>query len=390
MDHSAAGYRGTLRSLGGSAAVLRAQHSVHMSPAAEAIALNSDDSTESDDDALDALLPAVQGSEVHANISPQRSLSDVAAAASRNPSSEVIGSQRSGQVFLRPALSTWPNFLPTSNSMSILPTPRQSPPQAKPVPNILVIGNPQCGKSTLINVYRSSVCLGVDWPSAPTGMCGLHGTTRVDGYPNSIHRPQWILVDTPGYAYDTSRPNSDDEDMLLSMIRGVPWKTPLMKSNHTMLDNIECVPQHKCHHCIIVVNARDFIADRGHWAVLRLQPRYACGEHAGMSFLRLQHLVASVRLHLGDVPPYVVVTHMDQFGGAECAGSRSVLLQVLSKCISPQRTFFVGCPQPPAQLLHTEHRSQLLNVQGVRELRRMHQDLLKSLHWSEEQDDGVA
>jgi hypothetical protein len=195
------------------------------------------------------------------------------------------------------------------------------------------------------------------------------------------------MVDTPGRVYDTSKSITGDEDLLDALVRGVPWKTTVTVA--TQLDTIAPAPHHKCHHCIIVVNALDFVEDRGQWAVLRLQSRYACGGNAGMAFFQLQHLVATVRSLLNDTPPYVVVTHMDRVGGVDCAASRAILLQTLSRCISPLRTYFIGNPEQP-MMQHNEHRSTH-NLEGTRELRKMHQDLLKSLHWlAEQSEDDTA
>ncbi|CUG92436.1 50S ribosome-binding GTPase, putative [Bodo saltans] len=377
-------YQGTLRSLGGSASTgMRNQAitpRVGSSPA-QAVDLNSDD----DGDGTGSEISLVQETVVADTNVMRRESSDMLLPGSRN-SSEVIGSQRSGQVFLRPSnpSAAWAvGLLPSHNVVTAPPLP-PLPPKKRPVPHVLVVGNPQSGKSTFINNYRSCVCLGTHWPSAPTGMCGLQGTTRVDGYPNNIERPQWILVDTPGRVYDTSKSSTGDEDLLDALIRGVPWKSTV--NNTTQLDTIPSAPQHKCHHCIIIVNALDYVVDRGQWAVLRLQSRYACGGNAGMAFFQLQHLVASIRTLLNDTPPYVVVTHMDQVGGVDCAASKAILLQTLSRCISPLRTYFIGQSEVLPTTHHAEQRTSHHN-EGVKELRKMHQDLLKSLHWLAEQSD---
>jgi hypothetical protein len=397
MDRSTSGvYRGALRSFTGSSAGLREQRS-HMTSPAHAVILDSDDDSAGSDGAHSSyeVLQEVAAEVADAIDVRQESSEAMFPSASRVESSEQVGSCQSGQSggLLRPPFSRhcsapWLTLLPTSSALTVAPFVRPAPRPCQPVPHILVIGCPQSGKSTFINAYRAAVCHGTDWPLAPTGMCGLHGTTRIEGYPNSIQRTQWILVDTPGRVFDTTSQNNTDEDLLRAMIHGLPWKTHLV---NPVLDNLPAAPQHHCHHCFIVVHAHDFIDDMGPWALLKWQSRYVCGTNVGRALFLLQHLVASVRLAMNDTPPYVVVTHMDQFGGADCAAARSALLQVTSRCISPQRTFFVGCPQPSAELLHAELRSSMSqDVQGSKELRRLHQDLLRSLQWSVEQDDQDA
>lgn len=386
---SSPSYLGALRSLSGSAAAMRgppgsARGTARATTPSLAVALNSDDDDESV--CSDRSIVEEEVAPTDTNGGMRRESSEmILMPNSRNTSSEAIGSQRSGQAFLRPTNSApWAlSVLPSAGPLMVAaPLPPLPPPKKKQVPHILIVGNPQSGKSTLINAYRASVCLGSRWPSAPTGMCGLEGTTRVDGYPNNIERPQWVLVDTPGRVYDTSKSNTGDEDLLDLLIRGIPWKTRIGLSTH--LDTIPPSPHHKCHHCIIVVNALNFVVDRGQWALLRLQSRYACSGNAGLAFLQLQHLVSSVRTLLNDTPPYVVVTHMDLVGGVDSA-ARGLLLQTLSKCISPLRTYFVACTEQPLLVPREESRSAALD--GVKELRKLHQDLLKSLHWLAEQSE---
>lgn len=224
-----------------------------------------------------------------------------------------------------------------------------------PTMNVVVLGAPQVGKSSFINAYRTAVMHSARWPVAPVGICGKHGTTSVAGYPNSVTRPSWLLIDTPGRIYENlDDDTSDDAVYLAQLFAGVEDKTRILGRGGIRVTELPPQPRNAVHHAVIVVSAVDLVRDRGK---LRLWGRYEVDNEAADKVVgQLTELIHTVRDLLSDTSPFVAVTHMDvlcsQSWSSHC---RTMIIALLRRCVPEDCIFFVGMPSAAATASALNH-----------------------------------
>lgn len=252
--------------------------------------------------------------------------------------------------------------------------------------NILILGGPQCGKSSLVNAYRATILNNDKWAQAPVGKCGWHGTPNVDAYPSHPSMPAWVLIDTPGRVNsELDITTSDDAILLSNLFTGIQWPTKLLGRDAVSpqrLSEREGIPRNRPHQCIIVITAADIIEDRGFtFGMLNWTNRYTKAPQAPAAVKSLQQLIHHVRDYL-DEPPFILVTHMDRFGGTGSKGARSSIVQILSECVPINAVFFASFPPDDTCSARQRHQLTLVDSETRQEILRLHQEILSKVCWS--------
>eukprot|EP00743_Colponemidia_sp_Colp-15_P018243 GILK01022820.1.p1 GENE.GILK01022820.1~~GILK01022820.1.p1 ORF type:complete len:138 (+),score=4.75 GILK01022820.1:56-415(+) len=95
----------------------------------------------------------------------------------------------------------------------------------------------------------------------------------------------------------------------------------------------------------------------------------------------LQHLIHHVRDYL-DEPPFILVTHMDRFGGTGSRNARSSIVQILSECVPINAIFFASFPPDETCSARQRHQLTIVDSETRQELLRLHQEILSKVCWS--------
>lgn len=319
-----------------------------------------------------------------------------------------LSGARKGQLAILPdggqiaRQASFPSYPPSSPGPSSAlqgecgPTPQNAPadpPQPIPTPTIpmcslLVLGGPQCGKSSFVNACRQANITSDRWTEAPVGRCGLYGTMNAIGYPNTPREASWQLIDTPGRMYsELASDESDDSLLLAALFSGISLPTQLLGRGATTIADLSSQPackENTPYHAIVLVSAADLVEDSGPLTWLLSagsKQRHHKAPHADATVAYLCTLVQRVREHLNNEPPLVLVTFMDQIGGAGNSSARAAVSNALAGCVPGNYIFFAGFAPDNARQQNNSALKMSLDVGTHAEMNRIFTAFRSKFNW---------
>mmetsp|Transcript_12937 Transcript_12937/g.33010 ORF Transcript_12937/g.33010 Transcript_12937/m.33010 type:complete len:262 (+) Transcript_12937:252-1037(+) len=226
-----------------------------------------------------------------------------------------------------------------------------------------LIGNPHCGKSSLINAIYRYFNRGKTFP-APVGRLTKHGTCYLTRYGRGFENKTKFehpfgFFDTAGvqFEYDSDA----DHKLLNRLVEGLPAGTNLLQENEWSA--CEKVPENAWDHCIFVLDGTKLAEQQasmmGMWTTTTASCKGARPLLSHYSYLEERF----------GYPPVIVITHQDVVQ-TENKIQLDALMVELENIVHKNNIFTIDCSEASLSHLTTETRTTIRRL-----LRRLDYDI---------------